>query len=232
MVWVIIPAAGQGKRMGAGTNKVLLPLKDRPVLAWTLAAMNQADGVTGVVLVGQAQDRDPFLRVLRDYPVQKPVQFVIGGATRQESVGAGLAWLVEQGWGGGVLVHDGARCLVTPDLLHRCAQALDREAALVAAIPVKDTIKIAKPLSGSRWQVDSTPDRALLWAAQTPQGSQLSCLADAHAQARHYGWDLTDDVALLEKIGIPVTIIPGEETNIKLTTPSDLLLAEKILQQR
>jgi len=97
MVWVIIPAAGQGKRMGAGTNKVLLPLKDRPVLAWTLAAMNQADGVTGVVLVGQAQDRDPFLRVLRDYPVQKPVQFVIGGATRQESVGAGLAWLVEQG---------------------------------------------------------------------------------------------------------------------------------------
>ncbi|MEN9252112.1 MAG: 2-C-methyl-D-erythritol 4-phosphate cytidylyltransferase [Thermostichales cyanobacterium BF4_bins_65] len=232
MVWVIIPAAGQGKRMGAGINKVLLPLLDRPVLAWTLAAIQQAETIQGIVLVGQPHDRDPFLQVVQDYGIDKSLHFVVGGTTRQESVGAGIDWLQQQGWEGGVLVHDGARCLATPDLLNRCATALATELALVAAIPVKDTIKVAQPTSGSRWQVVSTPDRSHLWAAQTPQGSRLSLLAQAHAQARQAGWDLTDDVALLEQLGIPVTIIVGEETNLKLTTPADRVWAETILQQR
>jgi 2-C-methyl-D-erythritol 4-phosphate cytidylyltransferase len=109
-----------------------------------------------------------------------------------------------------------------------CSQALETCQGLIAAIPVKDTIKI---VDGEGW-IQDTPERRNLWAAQTPQGFDVELLKDCHERGRSVGWQVTDDAALLEKCQIPVKIVPGEETNLKVTTPVDLALAEFILGQR
>jgi 2-C-methyl-D-erythritol 4-phosphate cytidylyltransferase len=127
-----------------------------------------------------------------------------------------------------VLIHDGARCLATPDLIDRCAAALQIYPGLIAAVPVKDTIKVVDAAG----QVQATPDRAGLWAAQTPQGFWVEKLKACHREGRRQGWEVTDDAALFEKLQLPVQIVPGEETNLKITTPADLAIAELILRQR
>lgn len=127
-----------------------------------------------------------------------------------------------------VLIHDGARCLATPDLFNRCAEVLQECQGLIAAIPVKDTIKIVD----SNLLITDTPTRDNLWAAQTPQGFDVKLLKECHDRGLKLGWQVTDDAALLEKCGFPVRIVSGEETNLKVTTPIDLTIAEFILNQR
>ena len=156
----------------------------------------------------------------------KPVILVPGGSSRQESVYNGLQALpptAEQ-----VLIHDGARCLATPALFDRCAAALQTCSGLIAAIPVKDTIKIVN----DHGMIEATPDRSRMWAAQTPQGFHVAPLNAAHDQGKAQNWAVTDDAALFEKVGLPVKIVPGEETNLKVTTPEDLQIAEKVLSDR
>ncbi|GAB1537383.1 hypothetical protein NUACC21_00230 [Scytonema sp. NUACC21] len=126
------------------------------------------------------------------------------------------------------MIHDGARCLVTPDLLNRCAEAICHCSGLIAAVPVKDTIKVV----GDNGIIESTPDRQRLWAAQTPQGFDVDLLKQCHAEGVRQGWEVTDDAALFERCGIEVRIVQGEETNLKLTTPQDLTIAEFILKTR
>ncbi|NET33993.1 MAG: 2-C-methyl-D-erythritol 4-phosphate cytidylyltransferase [Cyanothece sp. SIO1E1] len=223
---LLIPAAGMGRRMGSGHNKLLLTLLDRPLLAWNLLAAEAATQVDWVGIIGQSADQATINKILQNLALTKPVQFIIGGATRQESVYNGLQALPPAAER--VLIHDGARCLATPDLIDRCAVALGQCPGLIAAVPVKDTIKVVD----STGLIQNTPDRSQLWAAQTPQGFEVDVLKQCHEQGRRLGWEVTDDAALFEKCSLPVQIVPGEETNLKITTPVDLAIAAFILRQR
>jgi 2-C-methyl-D-erythritol 4-phosphate cytidylyltransferase len=223
---LLIPAAGMGKRMRSDRNKLLITLLDKPLLAWTLIAAAQAQSIEWIGIIGQPEDRADLDQILGNISLSTPVQFIQGGSTRQESVYNGLQGLPANA--ARVLIHDGARCLATPDLFDRCAKILKTCPGLIAAITVKDTIKVVD----SAGIVVETPDRANLWAAQTPQGFDVKLLKACHEQGRTLGWEVTDDAALFEKCNLPVTIVPGEETNLKITTPVDLAIAEFILRAR
>jgi 2-C-methyl-D-erythritol 4-phosphate cytidylyltransferase len=158
--------------------------------------------------------------------LEKMVHFIQGGSTRQESVYRGLQGLPAAATH--VLIHDGARCLATPDLFDHCTAALQDCLGLIAAVPVKDTIKVVD----ANALITATPDRSNLWAAQTPQGFDVAQLRQCHEEGVRQNWEVTDDAALFERCGLPVKIVPGEETNLKVTTPVDLAIAEFILKQR
>ena len=225
-MYLLIPAAGMGKRMGSDRNKLLLELLGKPLLAWTLLAAEASQKIDWIGIMGQPTDFSAFQDILNNLQLTKPVKLIQGGDTRQESVYNGLQALpnsAEQ-----VLIHDGARCLATPELFDRCAIALNHCQGLIAAVPVKDTIKVVDPEN----IVQDTPDRSNLWAAQTPQGFDVKLLKQCHDRGKELGWMVTDDAALFEKCQLPVTIVEGEETNLKVTTPVDLAIAEFILRQR
>jgi 2-C-methyl-D-erythritol 4-phosphate cytidylyltransferase len=215
-----------GKRMGSDRNKLLITLLGKPLLAWTLMAAERSAAISWIGIIGQSTDRADVETILGNISISKPVRFIQGGATRQESVYNGLQGLPDAAER--VLIHDGARCLATPDLFDRCAATLMTCPGLIAAVTVKDTIKVVTKTG----IVESTPDRANLWAAQTPQGFEVKLLKACHEQGRTLGWEVTDDAALFEKCHEPVTIVPGEETNLKITTPVDLAIAEFILRSR
>jgi 2-C-methyl-D-erythritol 4-phosphate cytidylyltransferase len=223
---LLIPAAGMGRRMNSDRNKLLLTLLNKPLLAWTLLAAQSSDSIRWIGLIGQDYDFDDFKAIIADLNLTKPIALILGGETRQESVYNGLQSLPADSKR--VLIHDGARCLATPELFDRCSKMLHNCDGLIAAIPVKDTIKIVD-LEGI---IQDTPDRNRLWAAQTPQGFSVPLLKQCHAQGKNEGWEVTDDAALFEKCGLKVKIVPGEETNLKITTPVDLAIAEYILRQR
>ncbi len=225
-MYLLIPAAGMGRRMGSDRNKLLLTLLGKPMLAWTLLAAEASAAINWIGIMGQPDDFPDFKTILGELELTKPVQLIQGGETRQESVYNGLAALPTEAER--VLIHDGARCLVTPQLFDRCSEVLQTCQGLIAAIPVKDTIKV---VDEKRFIID-TPERSNLWAAQTPQGFGVKLLKQCHEQGRQLGWSVTDDAALFEKCDLPVLIVKGEETNLKLTTPVDLAIAEFILRQR
>lgn len=225
-MYLLIPAAGMGRRMGSERNKLLLTLLGKPILAWTLLAAEAAAQISWIGIIGQPADQLDIKAILADLALSKPVQLIMGGKTRQESVYNGLQAL--PGGAEGVLIHDGARCLATPELLNRCAEALQDCSGLIAAVPVKDTIKVVDQAG----VILDTPDRRQLWAAQTPQGFEVRLLKQCHEKGRDLGWEVTDDAALFERCGLPVRIVEGEETNLKVTTPVDLAIAEFILRQR
>jgi 2-C-methyl-D-erythritol 4-phosphate cytidylyltransferase len=224
---LLIACAGSGKRMGATVNKLFLEVFNKPILAWTLLAAEQAIYVEWIGLIIQPEEKENIASILQEYPLRKPIVLIAGGVTRQESVYRGLLALptgTEK-----VLIHDGARCLVTDTLLDRCSQTLEKASGLVTAIPVKDTIKVVEITTG---KIEQTPQREKLWAAQTPQGFDVALLKMAHEDATKKGWEVTDDSMLLEQMGHDVVVVPGEESNIKITTPLDLMIAEMILKQR
>jgi len=212
--------------MGADRNKVLLNLLGKPIIAWTLLAAEAAEYIQWIGIICQEADQQPLEETVQTLALTTPIVFIRGGNTRQASVFNGLQSLPDDAER--VLIHDGARCLATPDLFNRCAQALEACDGLIAAIPVKDTIKEV----GAEQLITATPDRAHLWAAQTPQGFRVPLLNTCHTKGAQLGWSVTDDAALFEKCGLPVRIVPGEETNLKVTTPVDLAIAEFILRQR
>ena len=225
-MYLLIPAAGVGKRMGGSRNKLLLPLLEKPILAWTLLAADAAKTINYIGIIGQEEDLLDFKAILADLELKVPVEFILGGFTRQESVYNGLQALPRSAQR--VLIHDGARCLATPELFDRCAEKLSSCQGLIAAVPVKDTIKVVDETG----LIKSTPDRSRLWAAQTPQGFDVNLLKSCHDRGLELGWSVTDDAALFEQCDLRVQIVNGEETNIKLTTPVDLGIAEFILRQR
>lgn len=222
-VKAVIAAAGSGRRMGAEENKLFLPLDGRPLLAHTLAAFEAAGVVEGIVVVLREEDVPRGRALTAAAGFRKVEALVPGGAERQDSVGSGLAAL-----GGGVdvvVVHDGARPLVSPALLEATAEAARRAGAALAAVPVKDTIKVVDPGG----VVTSTPDRRALWAAQTPQAFRTDLLREAFAWAAANGVRGTDEASLVELYGHPVRVVPGEEENLKITTPLDLRIAAALL---
>lgn len=226
-VHLLIPAAGVGRRMGSDRNKLLLTLLGKPLIAWTLQAADAAGQISWIGIIGQPEDWPDFKEILATLSLKVSVELIQGGKTRQESVYNGLQGLPADAEH--VLIHDGARCLATPDLFDRCADALHDCAGLIAAVPVKDTIKIVEPATQV---IQHTPDRRNLWAAQTPQGFDVKLLKQCHDRGQGEGWEVTDDAALFEKCELPVRIVEGEETNLKVTTPVDLAIAEFILRQR
>jgi 2-C-methyl-D-erythritol 4-phosphate cytidylyltransferase len=223
---LLIPAAGIGRRMGSDRNKLLLTLRSKPLIAWTMLAAVAARQIDWIGIIAQPTDESYLQELLAALSLTKKVQIIYGGTTRQESVYKGLQGLPDAAER--VLIHDGARCLATPELLNRCAEAIRHCPGLIAAVPVKDTIKVVD----DNLLIQSTPDRRQLWAAQTPQAFDVKILKHCHDEGVRQGWEVTDDAALFEKCGLPVKIVEGEETNLKITTPVDLAIAEFILAQR
>ena len=223
---LLIACAGSGRRMGAERNKLLLAVAGRPVLAWTLEAALASPEIRWIGIVGQPVDQADIEALVAAASPDRPVVWIQGGDTRQESVSNGLAALPEGAEA--VLIHDGARCLVEPELIARCAEAVAAGKAVIAAAPVTDTIK---RVDGDG-VIQGTPDRAELWGAQTPQGFPVEQLRQAHARATAEGWSVTDDASLFERLGWPVQVIASSPANIKITTPFDLTVAEAVLAAR
>ena len=221
---LLIAAAGSGTRMGSTCNKLLLPLFGRPVLAWTLDAALAANSIQWIGIVGQPVDKTLIMSLTQSS--SKTIKWINGGSTRQESVQLGLSALPQQARH--VLIHDGARCLVEPALLNRCAEDATAGNAVIAATPVTDTVKRVD----REGFVTHTPERSELWAAQTPQGFSVPDLLRGHSKALENGWNVTDDASLYERLGWPVRILESSPSNIKVTTPFDLIIAEAVLSRR
>lgn len=224
-VAAIIPAAGSGARMKLNHPKQYHLLAGAPLLIHTVRAFHSHPAIRRTVVVVPAEWLETTIDMLRDHGLaDATIQVTAGGRRRQDSVQAGLLQLDDSI--DIVLVHDGARPLISPALIDRCWQAAHSCGAAIAAIPVKDTLKRGGP--GNR--ITATVDRDGLWQAQTPQAAQRPLLLAAFAKAGER--DVTDEAMLLEEAGIPVTLVAGEETNLKITRPEDLPLAEHIMQQR
>ena len=219
----IVVAAGSSVRMGR-TDKMFASIGGRPMLAWTVAAFGQLPVIDRLVVV-TAAERVEELRAAPWLPERAIV--VAGGPRRQESVAAGVAALVERGAGDErvVLVHDGARPAVRPDLVERVIGAADEHGAAIPVLPVVETLK---RVDGDL--VVATVDRDGLGAAQTPQGLRLGILRAAYARFPPDGPEtFTDEAALLEACTIPVHVVSGQADNLKVTLPADLARAAAIL---
>lgn len=224
-VYAVVVAAGRSTRMGTGVDKQLLSLAGRPVLWYTLRVFEEAAVVTGYVLVVPAGRENYFNRlVLDEWRFGKLAAAVAGGDQRQESVWRGLSAVPPDT--PVVLVHDGARPLVSVTEVTAVAKEAGRWGAATLAVPVKDTVKEAD----QRGFVVRTPPREALWLTQTPQGFTYALLMQAHREGREKGFSATDDAALVEALGHPVRLVHGSYRNIKITTPGDLAVAEVLLR--
>ena len=219
----IIVAAGRSQRM-AGGDKLWAPLtgpdgRSRPLLAYAVAAFQRCAAIERVALVlahdALARGQD----LVRDEGFDKVCAVVAGGARRQDSVRAGLDAAGVAGW---VVVHDGARPLVTPELIERGLAAARETGAACCALPVPDTVKEA-----SEGVIVRTLDRSRLWLAQTPQVFRYDLLMEAHLQAQG---DATDDASMVEALGVRVKLFEGSPRNLKVTTPEDLALVQALLR--
>ena len=217
----IIVAAGTASRMG-GIDKVMAPLGGEPMIVKTVRAFQECDAIREIVVVTREDLIVPIMDLCHDF---KKLQAVVaGGDTRQKSVEMGFAALSRKVKL--VAVQDGARPLVTWQVIDRVVRAADAYGAAAPAIPVKDTIKV---VSGGI--VKNTPDRKTLQAVQTPQVFDFHLLRGALKKAAQDGAEVTDDCSAVERMGMSVKIVPGDERNLKVTTPMDLKIAELLLEE-
>ncbi|SDP37828.1 2-C-methyl-D-erythritol 4-phosphate cytidylyltransferase [Desulforhopalus singaporensis] len=224
---VIIPAAGFGTRMKLDHPKQFHKLAGAPILVHTLRAFIDHPAIEEIVVVVPrdqlAHTRELFAQYAPE-AANKNLSLVAGGARRQDSVYNGLKALSDRCRV--VLVHDGARPLVSPEVINRCYQGAVEHGAAIAAVPVKDTLKMAD-LDGF---IDKTVDRTTLYQAQTPQAAMKTLLQQAY---EHNGdRDVTDEASLLENASIPVQLVEGAETNFKITRPEDLVVAQRLLSEQ
>lgn len=221
----VILAAGLGKRMQAGHNKQFIEICGQSVLTHTLTIFAQIPEIAKIVLVVRAGEEDTCRNMIPEIAENKTV-LAIGGKERQDSVHNGIrviTWECEY-----ILIHDGARPLVTEEVIRRTLLAAQNSGAAICAVPVKDTIKQAD----SDGNVLATIPRESLWAVQTPQVFRADLIRRAYENAyvhNHYG---TDDASLVEYLGEKIKIVTGDYDNIKITTPEDIPTAEQILQKR
>jgi 2-C-methyl-D-erythritol 4-phosphate cytidylyltransferase len=214
----IVVAAGESRRMGR--DKLLLPVAGRPLLAHTLAAFEACAVVDEVVVVLAASNAPDVLPVLAGF--RKVVRTCMGGRRRQDSVRAGLHTIAPREY---IVVHDGARPLVTPALIEAGVEAARETGAAAAAVPVVDTLK----QTDGHGIVRATVAREGLWVVQTPQVFRYDLLLRAHNAAIE---DVTDDCALVEAIGGRVKLYPGSPANLKVTSPDDLAIVEALVRAR
>ena len=221
----LVAAAGSSSRMG-GVNKLLQPLDGVPVLARTLTALQQAERVDEIVVAAREEDLVEISRLCRTYGITKCAKVIRGGGSRAHSVL--LAALEASAEAELLAVQDGARPLVTPELIDRVISAAARCGAAAPAVPVKDTVKSVRE-GGA---VAETLDRSSLRAVQTPQVFEASLLKAALQSAVEREIPVTDDCSAVEQLGKVVFLVEGDEENLKITTPTDLILAEAILRAR
>ena len=220
---LLIPAAGSGSRMKAGKNKLLIELEGQSLIYWTLKSIFSASLISWVGIIGQPKEKELLLNSAKDF--SHKVKWIDGGKTRQESVFNGINALPSSAEK--VLIHDGARCLIDPDLINKCALELEKNEAVVLATKVTDTIKIVD----EEGFIKKTPNRKYLWAAQTPQGFSVNSLKKAHQMAIDKNWIVTDDSSLFEMLNWKVKIIEGNYSNIKVTSSIDLKIAKVLLKE-
>ena len=217
----VIVAAGSASRMG-GIDKVMAELGGEPMIRRTVRAFQNSDAITSIVIVTREDLIRPISALCRD--MDKVVAVVAGGSSRQESVHLGLNALPK----GTKLaaVHDGARPLISWEVIDRTVRAANTYGAAAPAIPVKDTIKVVQG-----GLVKETPDRASLQAVQTPQVFDFDLLRGALKKAETDGAQVTDDCSAVERLGMKIKIVEGDERNLKVTTPLDLKIAELLLEE-
>lgn len=220
----IVAAAGSSSRMGGG-NKLMQPIDCIPVLARTLLALDEAQMVDELVVAVREEDLLAAADLCKIYGVAKPVKIIRGGASRLESVYLAAQECREDA--DFLAVHDGARPLVTPELIDRTIALAHRTNAAAPAVPVKDTVKLVRD-----GRIESTPPRSALRAIQTPQVFDAALLRSALQAARDAGEEVTDDCSAVERLGKEIYLTEGSYENIKITTPEDLLLAAELLHQR
>ena len=221
--YAVVVAAGRGVRMGAAVNKVLLPLCGEPVIRHAVCAFCEADEIDGVVVVASADETEQMRAALCG--LEKVCAIVPGGSTRQESVKNGLDALPKEARI--ALVHDGARPLISRELIARCIWQTEDCGSAVVCTPVTDTVKVEKDGCVVR-----TLDRSQLRAVQTPQCFFAGELKAAYEAAARDGVSVTDDASVMEHAGHSVHLLESSEVNFKLTTPEDLRRAEDIIGER
>jgi len=211
---VVIVAAGSSRRMG-GVDKVFALLEGKPLLGRVISVFQRCNLIDQIVMVVGKQNLGKCQQLVTEQGWSKVTDVCAGGRRRQDSVVAGLSRLSHCQW---VVIHDGARPLVTEGLIERGLEAARETGAAVAAVPVTDTIKVA----GEDRIVRETPPRGDLWAVQTPQVFRFDIITEAY---RRVEAEVTDDASLVEQLGYKIKLYMGSYDNIKITTPDDLALA-------
>lgn len=217
----VIVAAGNASRMG-GIDKVMAPLQGEPMIVRTVRAFQNCDAIREIVIVTRQDLILPISDLCHDFDKVRTV--ITGGSSRQESVARGLGAMSDQVQL--VAIQDGARPLITDEVIDRTVRAANTYGAAAPGIPVKDTIKVVK--GGI---VETTPDRSTLQAVQTPQVFDIDLLTGALAKAEKDNAAVTDDCSAVERLGMSIKMVEGDERNIKVTTPMDLKIAELLLEE-
>jgi 2-C-methyl-D-erythritol 4-phosphate cytidylyltransferase len=220
----IVAAGGSGKRMGGGVPKQLLEIRNKPILVYTLEKLDRVPELGIILLAVPASLKETVMALLPGWNLRKPVRVVEGGAERQDSVRRALGDV--PGDAGLVLVHDAVRPFVSVSKIREVLSAAARDGGAILAVRPKNTVKMGR----EDW-VEKTVDRSVLWEVQTPQAFRKEILNRAYAKAEADGFSGTDDAQLVERLGEPVRIVAGEETNIKITSPADLRLAEILARE-
>lgn len=220
-VGAVIAAAGESQRMN-GVDKVFAPLAGKLILVQVVNVFQSCNLIDDIVIVLNPQNFDLARGLIQGQKWSKVRDIRPGGLRRRDSVAEGLKGLSKCDW---VVVHDGARPLVTHDLISRGLEEAKATGAAVSAVPVTDTIKVV----GEDMLVRGTPPRSELWAVQTPQIFRFDILQRAHREVKA---EVTDDASLVEKLGYPVKLYMGAYDNIKITAPIDLVVAEALLKKR
>ena len=220
----VIVAAGSARRM-EGIDKVLAPLGELPVLVHTLYAFQDCPAIDEIVVVTREDLLVEVSRICKDFAFRKVTKVVVGGAERIGSVQAGLREADPEAEL--IAIHDGARPLVSQEVIQGVVEAARLSAAAAPAVPVTDTVKRAE-----EGRTVETVDRSQLWAVQTPQVFEAGLIRGAIQKAIDDGEVLTDDCGAVERLGMPVTLTQGSQENIKITTPLDLAVGEAILRAR
>ena len=226
MNWsAVVVAAGRGTRFGH--PKQFIELAGLPMVAWSLRTLARMAEISEVVVVTEPEWIEPMHALLAQIGSACATRVVAGGVARQDSVRNGLKVVHESSMA--VLIHDGARPLVSANDVRRGMNEVRSGRGAVLAIPVVDTIKVVDPASMA---VARTLNRETLWAAQTPQFAMRADFVRAHADAHLHGYEGTDDVSLLERIGVEVIVVRASDTNFKVTVPEDVARAELVLRER
>lgn len=223
MVGAVVPAAGQGQRMGK--KKQFLPLLGKPLLFWTLKAFEKCAAVDCLVLVVNAEEMSKAVEMIQEENLKKVVTVVEGGRRRQDSVAKGLEALPEAVEV--VVIHDGARPLIKPDIITRSVKDLGFFDGLVVAVPAVDTLKEV-----SEGLIVRTLERRFIWQAQTPQVFKKKVLTRVFRVVERENLEFTDEATAVEALGYKVAVTLGDYTNFKITNPLDLFLAEAVLRER
>ena len=224
----LILAAGSSTRMGDGVSKQFLSVGGIPVVARTVMQFDRSEFINEIIVVCKKDELEMYKDFVERYSIKTPFKVVEGGETRQESARFGSDAVDSKAKY--IAIHDAARCLITEEMIARvCHSAfISRDRGAIMAIKATDTVKIAD--KGAF--IESTPERKLVWQAQTPQVFPLNAYRAAVYIARDEGFEGTDDASLLEHIRFPVKLVDGSRENIKVTEPIDIYLAEAILKSR